>query len=238
MIQCPVCHIENDDFAITCSQCKGFIQDRVPNLNLFETGWTVLESPLKAFRTITLAEHKNYVLFLFTLFGISLSFTGFWLFRLGRYFENLLDLIGSALGAGVVLGLAAALVLTLAYHGLARLLGGRSGFRNSLGLLGYSLTPIALTLFIILPIELLTFGMYMFTGNPHPYTLKPVSYVILIGFDSVIAAWSVILAVLGTRVGHQINTAKSILVVLGTMALLGGVLLVTAEQFNLVDQIW
>ena len=119
MIQCPVCRAENDDFAITCSECKGFIQDRVPNLNLFETGWTVLESPHKAFRTITLAEHKNYVLFLFTLFGISLSFTGFWLFRLGRYFDNLLDLIGSALSAGIVLGLAAAVFETLTYHGIA-----------------------------------------------------------------------------------------------------------------------
>ncbi|HCA79481.1 MAG TPA: hypothetical protein DEP53_07065 [Bacteroidetes bacterium] len=233
MIQCPVCRVENDDFAITCSQCKGFIQDRVPNLNLFETGWTVLESPHKAFRTITLAEHKNYVLFLFTLFGISLSFTGFWLFRLGRYFENLLDLIGSALGAGIVLGLASAAILTLAYHGMAKLFGGKSGFRSSLGLLGYSLTPIALTLFVILPIELLTFGMYMFTGNPHPYTIKPVSYVILVGFDSVIAVWSVVLAVLGTRVGHQMSIGKSILVVLGTMALFGGALYVAADQFHI-----
>lgn len=237
MIQCPVCHFDNDDFAVTCSQCKGFIQDRVPNLNLFETGWTVLESPHQAFRTITLAEHKNYVLFLFTLFGISLSFTGFWLFKLGRYFENLLDLIGSALGAGVVVGLVAAVVLTLIYHGIARLLGGGSGFRNSLGLIGYSLTPIALTLFIILPIELLTFGMYMFTGNPHPYTIKPVSYVILIGFDSVVSLWSVILAVLGTRVGHQLSIAKSVLAVLGTMAFLGGVLFVVAQQFHLLGQI-
>lgn len=237
MIQCPVCKVENDDFAITCSQCKGFIQDRVPNLNLFETGWTVLESPHKAFRTITLAEHKNYVLFLFTLFGISLSFTGFWLLRLGRYFENLLDLIGSAVGAGVVLGLAVAVLLTFAYHGIAKLLGGKSGFRSSLGLLAYSLTPIALTLFIILPIELLTFGMYMFTGNPHPYSIKPVSYVIMIGFDFAVALWSVILAVLGTRIGHQMSTGKSIIVVLGTIAFLSGILFVAAQQFDLVAQV-
>jgi hypothetical protein len=237
MIQCPVCHVDNDDFAITCAQCKGFIQDRVPNLNLFETGWTVLESPHKAFRTITLAEHKNYVLFLFTLFGISLSFTGFWLLRLGRYFENLLDLIGSALGAGIVLGLAAAGILTLAYHWIARLLGGKSGFRSSLGVLAYSLTPIALTLFVILPIELLTFGMYMFTGNPHPYSIKPVSYVIMIGFDSVVALWSVILAVLGTRIGHQMSTARSMLVVLGTIVFLAVVLFLAAQQLSLVEHL-
>jgi hypothetical protein len=237
MIQCPVCRAENDDFAVICSQCKGFIQDRVPNLNLFETGWTVLESPRKAFRTIILAEHKNYVLFLFALFGIALSFTGFSIFKLGTYFDNLLDLISFAFSAGVALGLAAALVLTLVYHGIARLLGGRTGFRGSLGLIGYSLTPIALTLFIILPIELLTFGMYLFTGNPHPYTIKPASYVILVAFDVIIALWSVILAVLGTRVGHQISLGKSILVVVGTLALLGGSLFVATQQFHLGGQL-
>jgi hypothetical protein len=237
MIQCPVCHAENNDFAVTCSHCRGFIQDRVPNLDLFETGWTVLESPRKAFRTITLAEHKNYVLFLFTLFGISLSFTGFWLFRLGRYFENLLDLMWSALGAGVILGLAAAIVLTGAYHGLAKLLGGKTGFRGSLGLIGYSLTPIALTVFILLPIELLTFGMYMFTWNPHPYTVKPLSYIILVGFDAVVALWSLALAVLGTRVGHQLNTGKALIAVLGTVAILGGAVLVVSQQFHLGDQL-
>jgi hypothetical protein len=233
MIQCPVCKVENDEFAITCSKCKAFIQDRVPNLNLFETGWTVLESPRKAFRTIILAEHKNYVLFLFSLFGISLSFTGFWLFKLGRHFENLLDLIGYALGMGVIVGLVAALVLTLLYHLVAKTLGGRTGFRSSLGLVGYSLTPMALAVFLILPIELLTFGMFMFTGNPDPYTIKPFSYVMIVGFEVIVAVWSIGLAILGTRIGHQVNIGKAIATVLGTVALIAGAVLFAAHQLNL-----
>lgn len=233
MIQCPVCNVENDEFAVTCSTCKAFLQDRVPNLNLFETGWTVLESPRKAFRTITLAEHKNYVLFLFSLFGISLSFTGFWFFKLGRHFENLLDLIGYALGAGIVVGLLAALVITLLYHVIAKLLGGRTGFRSSLGLVGYSLTPMALAVFLILPIKLLTFGMFMFTGNPDPYTLKPFSYVMLLGFDALVSIWSIGLAILGTRIGHQVNIGKAIAVVMSTIALIGGAVLIVAHQLNL-----
>ena len=79
--------------------------------------------------------------------------------------------------------------------------------------------------------------MYMFTGNPHPYTIKPVSYVILIGFDSIIAVWSVILAVLGTRVGHRISIGKSIIVVAGTMALVGGALFIAAQMLHLVEQL-
>lgn len=219
MIKCPVCLADNDAFAITCTSCKGYLQDRVPNLNLFEMGWKVLESPRKAFRTITLAEHKNYVLFLYSMFGVSFSFTAFWYLRLGRFYETLLDLIPWAFGAGIAFGLVALFVLSAVYHGLARIVGGSSGYRNSVASLGYSLTPIVISFFLVLPIELLTFGMYFFTWNPDPYTLNPVSYVVLIGFDVVVVLWSLWLAVLGTRVSHQLSAPRALIAVLGTLIL-------------------
>src|SRR5271157_3992226 len=129
MIKCTVCLAENDDFSTTCIKCKAFLQDRVPNLNLFETSWQVIESPSKAFRKIALAEHKNYVLLLFSMFGVSLAFTVFWFFRLGTRFESLLDLISVAIGIGVLLGLLSAVIVTGVYHGLAKMLGGMTGFR-------------------------------------------------------------------------------------------------------------
>jgi len=237
MIKCAVCLVENDDFSMTCVNCKAFLQDRVPNLNLFETSWQVIESPAKAFRKIALAEHKNYVLFLFSILGVSLAFTAFWYLRLGSRFESLLDLIPSAVGIGIVLGLVAAGVVTGIYHLLAKIMGGMTGFRGSLGVLGYSMTPVAFSLIFILPIELLTFGMYLFTGNPHPYAMKPVSYVVLIGFDALIAAWTLSLAVVGTRVGHRISTLKSMVVVFVTLVLFIGGMYFVAYQFRLVDHV-
>jgi hypothetical protein len=231
MIKCTVCLTENDDFAVTCTSCKAFLQNRVPNLDLFDIGWKVLESPRQAFRTITLAEHKNYALFLFTLFGVSLSFTGFWYYRLGTQFISLIDLIPAAVGIGVVLGLLASVVITGIYYGFAKILGGTSGFRTSLGVLGYSITPITFSLVLVLPIELMTFGMYLFTSNPSPYTIKPVSYVLLIGFDAIVSTWSIVLAVIGTRVAHRINIGKSIVTVLGTLGIFLGGLLVLLQQF-------
>jgi hypothetical protein len=232
MIKCPVCLAENDEFAVTCTQCKAYLQDRVPNLNFFEIVWKVLESPRKAFRIITLAEHKNYVFFLFSLFGISVSFTLFCYLRLGRYFDTLLDLIPWAVGVGIVSGVLAAFVLTGVYHVFARLLGGSTAFRNSRALLGYSLTPIALSLFVVLPIELMTFGMYLFTSNPHPFSLKPISYVVLVGFELVVAVWSIMLAILGTRVGHQMSATRSAIVVLGTVALFGIVAILATQPLG------
>jgi hypothetical protein len=237
MIKCTVCLAENDDFSMTCFKCKAFLQDRVPNLNLFETGWQVIESPSKAFRKIALAEHKNYVLFLFSLLGVSLAFTAFWYFRLGTRFQSLLDLIPSAVVIGIVFGLVAAVVVTAVYHLLARMAGGMAGFRGSLGVLAYSMTPVAFSLILILPIELLTFGMYLFTGNPHPYVIKPVSYVLLLGFDALIGLWTVTLAVVATRVGHRINIVKSMAVVFVTLGLFIGGIFFVAYQFNLLDHV-
>ena len=237
MIKCTVCLAENDDFAITCPSCKAFLQDRVPNLDLFDMGWRVLESPRRAFRTITLADHKNYALLLFTLFGISLSFAGFWYFRLGTQFASLLDLMPAVVGAGIVLGLVASVFITGVYYAFAKLLGGASGFRGSLGVLGYCFMPVALSLFIVLPIELLTFGMFLFTSNPHPYAIKPVSYILLVGFDIVVASWSFVLAVLGTHVGHRISMRRSIAVVLATLGVFFGGLILIAQQLRLTDRV-
>jgi hypothetical protein len=109
--------------------------------------------------------------------------------------------------------------------------------RRSLGVLGYSMTPVAFSLILILPIELLTFGMYLFTSNPHPYVMKPVSYVLLIGFDALIASWTLGLAVVGTRVGHQLNTMKSMVVVFVTLGLFIGGMFFVAYGLHLVDHV-
>ncbi len=231
MIKCAVCLTENDDFAVTCPNCKAFLQNRIPNLDLFNIGWKVLESPREAFKTITLAEHKNYALFLFTVFGVSLSFTGFWYLQLGTRFMSLIDLIPAALGIGVLLGLLTSVVITGIYYGFAKILGGAAGFRTSLGVIGYSVTPITLSLMFVLPIELLTFGMYLFTSNPSPYTIKPLSFILLAGFDVAVSVWSIVLAVIGTRVAHRINIARSILAVVGTLGIYCGGLLWVLQQF-------
>jgi len=222
MLRCPICAHENDDFSTVCTNCKSFLQNRVPNLNLFETSWGIIEAPRKTFRTIVLAEHKNFSILLFVFFGIALSFTAFWYFRLGELFDTLLDLIPWALGSGIVFGLVAAPLLSLVYHATTRLLGSSMRFRNSFALLAYSLVPVAASLILVLPIELLTFGMYLFTSNPHPWVIKPVSFALLVGFDALMALWSIILVVQGTSVGHQFAGSKSVATVVVLMCFLGG----------------
>jgi hypothetical protein len=229
MITCAVCKTQNDEYAIVCTSCKSYIQNRIPNLDFFDTVWKVIESPRTAFHDITLAEHKNYSLLLFSLFGIALSFTGFWYFRLGLRFESLLDLLAVATGVGVIVGFVCAILVTGLFEILARLFGGKGSVRNSLAVLAYATTPVSLTLVLILPVELLTFGMYLFTANPDPYTFKPGLYVTLIGADTAVGLWAFVLAILGAVVGKQMSLIKSVVSVTAATTLSIGALFLIAK---------
>jgi hypothetical protein len=158
---------------------------------------------------ITLAEHKNYSFLLFALYGISLSFTGLWYFRLGDRFENLLSLIIWTFLTGIPLGMILCPIVSLIHLIMSKLLGGKGSFHTSLGITSYSLTPIVISLFFVLPIELLTFGIFLFTFNPHPLTIKPMSYIILLCFDTLMAVWTLVSIIVGTKISFQLSIIKS-----------------------------
>jgi hypothetical protein len=60
--------------------------------------------------------------------------------------------------------------------------------------------PAILSAVFILPIEFLTFGIYFFTSNPSPYTIKPASYILLLCLDGLFALWSIVLLFIGIKV--------------------------------------
>ncbi|HTP80150.1 MAG TPA: Yip1 family protein [Bacteroidota bacterium] len=220
MIRCTVCQTENDDFATSCIRCRGFLQNRIPNLNFFETLWRVLETPRKAFHDVTLAEHKNYAFLLFAFLGVSVAFTGLWYFRAGERFDSLLTLIAWGLVGGSVLGIVCGPLTALVHYGASWVLRGKTAFRNSLGIVAYSLTPVAVSLVFVLPIELMTFGIYLFTSNPPPYSIKPVSFVVLAGFDVVVTVWTIGLAIVGTTIANRLTAFRASCVVFVSLAAL------------------
>jgi hypothetical protein len=212
MIVCSICKTKNDQYSTICKVCGSYLQNRVPNIDLFGTIWKIIENPKIAFKLIVLAEHKNYSILLYVLFGISIAFTELWLFRLGDKYENILTLILWALLTGIPTGIVLCPIVSCLHWILTNISGGKTSYRISLGITSYSLTPIIISLLLLLPIKLLTFGMYLFTFNPHPMLIKPLSYVILTGFDTILTAWAFILLIVGTKVGNQISLVKSILI--------------------------
>jgi len=215
-MECPVCRTVNDEFAVVCIKCRGFLQNRIPNLDLFETLWLVIERPYAAFRRITLAEHKNYAGVLFLVCGIGLAFALLSVFAMGDRFSSLLEVIGLSIIAGFALGLFLFSMVPLIHWLLCRIAGGKGAIRNSLGLTAYALTPMIIATVLLTPIALATFGMYLFTHNPHPLTIKPEVYVILLGLFAMFAGWSLVLLGACTRVGFQVSVAKAAAVAVAT----------------------
>lgn len=210
MISCPTCATNNDPFSIICINCKGYLQNKVVNLDLGRMIWKIIEDPISAFREIGLAQNKNFALMLHGFLGIALTFTLMWHLEIGDRFEGLLELliIGTLLGATA--GGIGMLMISTIFHLVTRSLGGRGSIRDSYALIGYSSVPILFSLILVFPIELMTFGMYLFAGNPSPYVIKPTLFLVLAGLDLTLFIWTVVLVILGTKVIHRLSTFKSI----------------------------
>jgi hypothetical protein len=198
-IHCPNCGVENSDLVIVCLRCGSFIQARVPTLDLFDTIWQLIEAPRKAMRKIALAVHKNYVIFLSSFYGIGLAFFLLWILNLGEVFNNLLYLLFTAILIGPALGIIHVFLASLIGVLVGRLLRTRMQFSNVLGIVAYATVPLNLSIVFVLPIELMTFGLFMFAQNPSPFVIKPTAYVIFMILDGLAILWSLDLFVVGIR---------------------------------------
>ena len=210
MITCSVCGQRNDDLAVLCTSCKSYLQSKVDNLNLFETIWQLIESPRAAHKKIVLARHKNYVLLLSCLLGMSLTFALFWLWNLGARFDNVLMLLGVGGLMGIPLGVGFVLVSGMLIVGGIRLLGGKASLKNSGAVVSYASMPLSLSLVLILPLEIAIFGNDFFGTNPPPMIINPVVYVALLGFDALAILWSILLLYQGVTVLSGFGKLKSI----------------------------
>jgi len=234
MLRCPSCQFENDAYALICTNCRGYLQNRVPNLDLFDTVWGVVESPVSTFRRVALAEHKNYALSLFWGVGIAAAFALMWHHRLGNVFDTIPALLGVGVIAGLVLGPLLAVLMPGMAQLVLRMAGVKARYRNSLAALAYSSSPVILSVLVILPVELAVFGMYMFTWNPSPYALKPVAYVTLVALDSLLTLWALVLGAVGLKVVHQTSWGKAIASVVAVLALLAGLVWASGTLVGMV----
>jgi hypothetical protein len=212
MISCPVCKSPNHHLAIVCVSCHGFLQGRTENLDLFSTAWEVIDRPKRALRTIAVARHKNYALFLSGTAGIAMAFAIFWLVKAGEYAGSLLTLLAAGFAVGPPLGVILILAVSMLAWGMAKLLSVRLTLRNTFAVFAYSLVPVVLSLICVLPIEILTFGLFFFTRNPSPAVLKPTSYDVLLALDGLFLVWTLVLQHLGLRVLLEAGWVKTLLV--------------------------
>lgn len=221
MRACTVCGTENNDLAVVCTSCKGFLQSKVDNLNLFETLWGLMESPRTTFRRIALARHKNYAVLLSSLLGVALLYTFFWYRTMGPSFTNLATLVGAGILVGPPCGVLFVLLFAGIMHRLALFVGGNGTFRNTYAVASYAGAPIVYSLVFVFPIEIAIFGMYFFANNPPPLVISPVIYLVLLGMSFATFLWSLVLLTEGTIVAHQLSRGRAIMLSVLMMGLTG-----------------
>jgi hypothetical protein len=214
MILCPVCKHSNDDFSIKCVSCGSFIQDRVPNLDLFAMIWLMIESPSVAFKKIIIAEHKNFVLFFSLFFGIGATYALMWIKRSGNSFDNLFPLLLFGTVIGIIISIPLFYCLTFSFHIILKLLKPETKFKVTYGIIGWSLVPIMLSVVFVLPFELSTLGLLLFSTNPSAYEVKPIVTVMLLGLDGFLVLWSLILATFGISIAYRFRFIVSLIIVL------------------------
>lgn len=226
MRTCPVCGAENEDLAVVCVHCKGYVQAKVDTIDLFHTMWGLLENPRATFRRIAIAGSKNYVLMLALLFGVAFVFVYLWHTRAGVVFPSLVTILAIGLVAGPPTGLLLTSALAVLVSQGARLAGGGVTIRNAFAILAYACFPIVVSLVLVFPLEIAVFGIYLFDSNPSPWVLNPAAFAILAGLDGAAVLWSYVLFAVGLHTVASVGRLTGFLLAALLPALLAGLLLV------------
>lgn len=224
MIECKVCGAQNSDLALTCTQCKSFLQAKVDTLDLFATAWAVIESPARAFKRVVLAKRKNYVFFLSVILGMGAALTAASFHNLGPALGGLPGVVGAVILGGIVMGMVGVPLVASILVAMARLLGGAGGIRPVMAVIAYASVPVLAILIVVVPIKLAIFGQYLFDHNPSPMVLAPGLYLVLTGLEGLGALWSLALMAVGLSVATGLRGIRPVALALLTGALAGGLM--------------
>jgi hypothetical protein len=123
--------------------------------------------------------------------------------------------------AGGLYGVVGYFVLGFAIYFGVRLLGSLGSFRRARQTVGFALVPLALSLFLVLPLRLALYGGDTFRGGgADEGSGERALLVVQLAF----VAWSLALLVLGVRVTHGWTWVRAVTAVVGAAALLAAML--------------
>lgn len=191
-------------------------------LNLFSTMWGLIESPSATFKKIVLSRHKNYVVLLGMLFGVSLTLDVIWYVKLGTLILGLGAILGAATVVGPFIGMGLLSVGAFIVKFLTRPIGGIATTRNMWAALSYATMPMVIALVFLAPVELAIFGKYFFGVNPPPSVIKPTEYSVILGLKGAVFLHWFFLSVVGVMAANAFKKGKALpvaLILLGLAAL-------------------
>jgi hypothetical protein len=192
-VSCPNCNSENPFYNSVCSNCRIYMRDRVYNLDLWSTISSIIEAPSKAFKTIILSEHKNFIFFILLFIGFK--------YLINARFISMISLGDLQSTIGLQYSYLLVLGVTLIYFILFSFLYSLSGkafniylrFKDTIALIIYSQIPYLFGLIILFVLELVIFGDYLFSKNPTPFTIKSSLSYLFLALEIAIVIWSIFL---------------------------------------------
>ena len=153
------------------------------------------------------------------LAGIAFTFFTFWIIKAGEYSDSLLNVLVAGIAVGPFVGIFVVLLFSALLMSIAQMTGLTAKLKNTFGITAYALIPIVISLILVLPIEILTFGFYFFTKSPSPFLLKPVSYVVLMGLDGIFTLWSLVLLLTGIKILLNVRWVRACVLMLVSLSI-------------------
>lgn len=215
---CNNCQAANPIFSLNCEKCNSFLRARVPNIDLWDTIWNLLVSPVETAIKLIQAEKKNFIVFLLSVWLIKATVNQYILNNYFQHGNN--SIFGSLLLGGLVsvaLIVLIAFFITLIFNAIKI----QTRFKDILAIYTYSLIPIILVFLFLTPFHFALYGFYWFTINPPPLVIKPLVSYILYGIEGLFYLWVLVLFV-ATTYAQSGKKALSFMVGLSLFLLLFG----------------
>ena len=191
-VSCPNCNTENPFYNLNCSNCRTYLRERVYNLDLWSTISSMVETPSKAFKTIILSEHKNFIFFILLILSLKYLINARFISMLSLGgFESTISLQYSYL---IMLGLT--VIYLTGFSSLYTLAGKKDSFirfKDTFSIIIYSQIPYVFGLIILFTLELVLFGDYLFSKNPTPFVIKGFFAYLFLLLELTTVIWSAIL---------------------------------------------
>ena len=187
---CKKCNHVNPAYKNICANCKSYLRERVVNIDLWNTIQLIIEDPLKAFKQIIFAEHKNFILFL--TFFVSIKNL-----IIARYFSvptlGVNGVTTSFIISFILMILISFILIssfTLPLKNTYSFKQINLRFKDIYAINVYSFIPYLFGLIFIFPVELIVLGGDIYSNNPYSFQIKPTITYILLGFEFLTILWS------------------------------------------------
>jgi len=192
-VTCSNCGGANPAYKLNCNKCGSYLRDRVVNIDLWKTFGLIIVSPAEGFTLIRNSEHKNFLLFLFLMLSVKMFFNSALISFVYYSTPNVTArmALGFAVSAGIFLISTLLFALSLKY--IAKMLKTETRFWDNVSVYIYSFFPYLVGLILLLPLEYIIYGEYLFSTNPSWFALNNSFAYLFAGLEAAAFLWQLFL---------------------------------------------